>query len=82
MDVKDGDHATGRIVNSYEHFEGTAKAVCGAGTVGCALPLGQGMYDIHYEPSKDDWIWLHERCHALYRNIRHTKEYNISRGLP
>ncbi len=78
--VEDGMHATGQIYKSFHHEKGKAQEVCESGNVGCAIYLGQHRYEIHYESSEDDWVWLHERCHALYEAPHHTLEYLISRA--
>lgn len=81
VDVAEGAQPTGKIVDRFEHSKGMARAVCGKGTVGCAIQVREGEYEIHYEPSELQWIALHEMCHALYEQRGHTQSYLKSRGM-
>jgi hypothetical protein len=79
--VKETAKPTGTISDEFEHSPGFAAPVCGVGTIGCAIQVGLGVYEIHYEPSDMDWVRKHEICHAIYQVRYHTASYNRARNL-
>lgn len=74
------DTPTGVIISEVLVDYGLAAKICGKGSIGCAQRTMGNKYTIIHEG--DGWVIVHELCHALYEEPRHTNNYRRSRGMP
>ena len=79
VDVAWEDTPTGVVIGEVKTDFGLAQKRCGKDTIGCTRHLFGNKYEITHEG--DGWVIVHELCHALYEETKHTYNYRSARGM-